>query len=115
MNHPASQQDRDEVVESILGLVRNDVRDLIYAGKDPEAVAELLTHTLGSMRSLAHRLTQSTAPKLTAADVSEVRAVLALIPEDVRLLFNAGVLAGAHPLSYARRLENMIAEATLSE
>jgi hypothetical protein len=110
MNHPVPPEDRDQVVESILGLVRDDVRDLIYAGKDPDAVGELLAHTMGSLRALARCLTGA-PPKLTAADAEEVRAVIALIPDDVRPLFDAAILTGANPLSYARRIQDMIAGA----
>jgi hypothetical protein len=115
MNHSESpQQDRDRVVEAILGLVRNDVRDLIYAGKDADAVGKLLAHTMGSMRALAPCLAvRGAVLTLSQDDLHEVEAVMTLIPEEVRPLFDAGILSGAHPLAYARRIQDMIAAATM--
>jgi hypothetical protein len=116
MNSPASPNDRDRIVDQIASSVRSTIRDLVYAGKDPDAVGRLLAHTLGSMRALASHLAETdTAPTLSDDDVQEVQAVITMIPEDVRPLFDAGILAGAHPLSYARRVQDMITAAMIEE
>jgi hypothetical protein len=116
MNPSPVPQDRDRIVDQIASSVRSTIRDLVYAGKDADAVGRLLAHTLGSMRALAPYLAEAdTAPTLSDDDMQEVQAVITMIPEEVRPLFDAGILAGANPLSYARRIQDMIAAATIEQ
>lgn len=104
--------ERDRIVSDIMDLIRLDVQDLIYKGKNPHAIAALIAHTMGSARTVANYLenadSSSRPHDISQQDRQEIETVRDSIPEDVRPLFDAAVLSGAHPLSYARRIQEMI-------
>lgn len=107
--------ERDRIVADIMEMVRMDVQDLIYQGKDPEAVAKCLAHTMGSLRMLAHSLNDADPARrphhISKQDQQEIEAVMESLPAEVRPLFDAGIMSGAHPLSYARRIQEMLVAA----
>lgn len=106
--------DRDLIIADILELVRRDVEYLILSGKDPDAVAMLLTQTLGSMRALAQVLNRSKNPRectLSRKEVEECATVRATLDEGAQWWWDQSILSGAHPLALARRVESAVAAA----
>lgn len=106
--------DRERIVAEIVDLVRGDVEYLILTGKDPDAVAMLLTQTLGSMRALAQVLNKSKNPRaltLTSKEVEECATVRATLDEGAQWWWDQSILSGAHPLALARRVESAVAAA----
>jgi hypothetical protein len=111
--------DRDRIVSEIVDMVRRDIEFLIYSGKDPEGVADLMTHTLGSMRALARRLKDSTDPRakmLTRGEIDECRAMRDALPDDFsKFMWDSAIASGAHPVSISRRLRDAVLAGIESE
>jgi hypothetical protein len=101
--------DRDRIVADIMDVVRRDVEYLVSVGKDPTAVADLLTHTLGSLRALGRVLEEGKSPRLKSlsrAEVDECVAMRKMMPDFARFICDSAVESGAHPLSLYRRLQD---------